>query len=239
MNAVAEMVILTALAGAAMPLGAILARFERIQPGWLEREFRHSVIAFGGGALAAGVALVLVPEGAKALPTAGAALVFLAGGIAFFGLDRLLAVWEAPASQLAAMLSDFIPEALALGAAYAAGEPAGALLALLIALQNTPEGFNAYREMRQDPGQSERRLLVGFMLLAPLGPMAALAGYFILSPHHEVVGGIMLFAAGGILYLIFQDIAPAARLRNRHAPALGAVLGFMLGLVGQLMIAPQ
>jgi ZIP family zinc transporter len=45
----------------------------------------------------------------------------------------------------------------------------------------------------------------------------------------------MLFAAGGILYLIFEDIAPQAALRNRHAPPLGAVAGFLLGLAGQLM----
>ena len=39
----------------------------------------------------------------------------------------------------------------------------------------------------------------------------------------------------GILYLIFEDIAPQAALRNRHAPPLGAVAGFLLGLAGQLM----
>jgi len=43
--------ILSTLAGATIPLGAMAARWERIRPDWLEKEFRHSVIAFGGGVL--------------------------------------------------------------------------------------------------------------------------------------------------------------------------------------------
>jgi ZIP family zinc transporter len=46
----------------------------------------------------------------------------------------------------------------------------------------------------------------------------------------------MLFAAGGILYLTFEDIAPQAHLARRWAPALGAVAGFMLGLLGQMLL---
>ena len=41
-------------------------------------------------------------------------------------------------------------------------------------------------------------------------------------------------AAGGILYLIFQDLAPQAQLKNHWFPPLGAVSGFALGLLGLL-----
>lgn len=44
----------------------------------------------------------------------------------------------------------------------------------------------------------------------------------------------MLFAAGGILYIIFQDIAPQSKLKNHWAPPLGAVAGFLLGVLGQV-----
>jgi len=50
------------------------------------------------------------------------------------------------------------------------------------------------------------------------------------------LGAMMLFAAGGILYLTFEDIAPQAHLARRWAPALGAVAGFMLGLLGQILL---
>jgi ZIP family zinc transporter len=46
----------------------------------------------------------------------------------------------------------------------------------------------------------------------------------------------MLFSAGGILYLIFQDIAPLAKIKNRWEPALGASLGFLLGMIGTKLL---
>jgi len=44
----------------------------------------------------------------------------------------------------------------------------------------------------------------------------------------------MLVSAGGILYLIFQDIAPQVPLGRHRWPAQGAVAGFALGLLGSL-----
>ena len=46
----------------------------------------------------------------------------------------------------------------------------------------------------------------------------------------------MLFASGGILYLTLQDIAPHARLERHWGPPIGAVLGFALALVGEMLL---
>lgn len=224
-------------AGLSVPAGAALAAVERIRPDWLEAEFRHSVIAFGGGALFAAVALVLVPDGMESLPIAAAAVCFILGGIAFMWLDRLLARRRTSASQLVAMLADFTPEALALGAVFAADSGTAPLLAALIALQNLPESFNAFREIRESTSTSATRIIVVFGLIALIGPACALAGYFLLSDLSGVVGAIMLFSSGGILYLVFQDIAPQARLERHWAPPLGAVAGFLMGMIGHGLIA--
>jgi len=56
------------------------------------------------------------------------------------------------------------------------------------------------------------------------------------SGYPAVLGAVMLFAAGGILYLLFQDIAPQARLERHWAPALGAVAGFAAGMLGNLYV---
>ena len=223
------------LAGAALPLGALIARFERIRPDWLEQEFRHAVVAFGGGALLAAVGLVLAPEGAARLAPWPMLACLLAGGVVFMAIDRLIEARGGAAAQLIAALADFVPEALALGAMLATGEPAGLLLALLIALQNLPEGFNAYREVKAHARMPPGLLLLGFALLAALGPLAAWAGYELLDDRPEALGAVMLFAAGGILYLTFEDIAPEARLDRRWAPPLGAVCGFGLGLIGHAL----
>ncbi|MBE0583444.1 MAG: divalent cation transporter [Desulfofustis sp.] len=229
--------ILTLIAGMAMPIGATIAVFERIRPNWLETEVRHSVIAFGGGALLAAVSLVLVPEGIRNLPPLIIVACFAGGGIAFMILDMRLAANAASASQLVAMLSDFVPEALALGATFAVSKDTGLLLAGIIALQNVPEGFNAYRELKSATHYRGPHIVGAFAVMALLGPIAGLTGHFVLSGSPYVVSGIMLFAAGGILYLIFQDIAPQSKLKNHWAPPLSAVAGFLLGVIGKVAIA--
>ena len=140
------------------------------------------------------------------------------------------------AAQLIAMLLDFVPESMAMGAMLATGKAAGFLLAVLIALQNFPEGFNAYRELRAAGRHQSWVVLAFFCGLALLGPLAALAGHLWLRDVPWLLGFIMLFAAGGILYLTFQDIAPQARLDRHWAPPLGAVAGFMLGLLGAALV---
>lgn len=227
---------LTTMAGAAMPVGALIARFENIHPEWLQREFRHSVIAFGGGVLLAAVALVLVPHGVEDQTVPGTIVAMILGGLSFMGLDILLARLQSSAAQLLAMLADFIPEAMAMGAGFAVGDSVGLILALLIALQNLPEGFNAYRELASHSDFQPQRMLWMFVALVPLGPIAGMIGYYWLAPHPGLVAFIMLFAAGGILYLTFQDLAPQAKLERHWFPPMAAVLGFLLGLIGNVLI---
>ncbi|WP_283787747.1 ZIP family metal transporter [Bermanella sp. WJH001] len=230
-----SMLMLTALAGLAMPLGALLAKFERLQSDWLETELRHGIIAFAAGALLSAIALVLVPEGIKHLSAFWACTTFIAGGLGFMLVDAALAKWNTPGSQLAAMLADFIPESLALGALFSIAGSNAVLLALLIGLQNLPEGFNAYREMMDKGHFAANKLIVLFVALASLGPISGFIGYYWLAQQPQLLSGIMLFAAGGIMYSIFQDIAPNVPLKQHRFPPMWALLGFVLGLLGHML----
>ena len=230
-----ELLLYTTLAGACIPVGAGLAKIERIRPLWLEEEFRHFVIALGGGVLVGAVALVLVPEGATWLPNPLFAVgALLVGGLAFMVLDRTMAKRRQAAPQFSAMAADFLPESLALGGMFAANAEGALLLALLIGLQNLPEGFNAWWELAAGRVRAAKALAL-MVSLALLGPVCGVIGWFWLADHRAVVGAILLFAAGGILYLTFQDIAPQARLERHWAPPLGAVLGFALALIGLML----
>ncbi|MGJ8672461.1 ZIP family metal transporter [Rubritalea sp.] len=231
-------IILSLLAGAAIPIGGLLARLDLLHPKFLEKKFRLYIIAFGGGALVSAVALVLVPDGASKLSPLTATLCFGAGGLFFYLFDMVLSRLKSPAGQLVAMLSDFIPEAIALGTAFAIGESTGLILALLMILQNLPEGFNAYEELEKSGKLSSNKILFAFASLAIVGPVCALTGYFFLADAHQFVAGLMLFASAGILYLVFQDVAPGSKTEETGFPALGAVAGFMIGLVGNMIIAP-
>ena len=232
------MLLFTTLAGACILVGGLAARIERVRPRWLEDELRHSIIAFGGGVLISAVALVLIPEGNRLVPSkVGASLILVAGGLVFFVVERFLGIRRREAPQFVAMLLDYLPESLALGGMFAIGAASAPMLAVLIGLQNLPEGFNAYRELNSLQRIKPGRTLLLMCALIPLGPLIGTIGWIYGADHAVILGGIMLFASGGILYLVFQDVAPQSHLDRHWAPALGAVLGFGIGMLGQLLVA--
>lgn len=233
MDLLIELLIGTTAAGLCILVGAGLANIKRAASG---DQLPHFVIAFGGGVLIGAVALVLVPDGIDHLPNPFAAIgVLLLGGASFMALDRYQAKRKRSMPQFVAMGADFLPESLALGGIFAADAGGAVLLAVLIGLQNLPEGFNAWRELAAVNMRAPRvlALMVGVALL---GPVCGVVGWFWLVDHDAILGGIMLFAAGGILYLTFQDIAPESRLEQHWTPTLGAVVGFALALLGALLL---
>jgi len=222
-------------AGLAMVVGGIAGRVFPRRRTPIRQEVVHATIALGGGTLIAAVALALVPKGLDLLPITLAVPVFFAGSATFMLIDERLACCSGSRAQFMAMLLDFVPEAVSLGAVFPVDHRLGLLLALFIGAQNLPEGFNAYRELASG-GASPRHVLPMMLALSVLGPIAGLLGYLFLRALPEVVGGLMLFAAGGILYLVFQDIAPQAKMTRRWLPALGGTVGFIVGMVCEALL---
>ena len=233
MESAADLIFAILLVGAAalsLPIGAALAT-GRDEPA----PVNAAITAFGGGALLSAVDLVLVPEGAANLPGWLACVLLLAGGATFFAVDQALSRTGGAAGQLLAMLLDYLPEAVALGAMIIVDRATAWVLAAMIFLQNVPEAYAAVRALLQNHGMSRQRLLLIFSGLALLGPICAVAGLIWLADAPGILGGIMVFAAGGVLYLIFEDVAPEASDRVDRRPPLGAVAGFALGLAGHLI----
>lgn len=237
MSEIVTILMLTIASGSCIPLGGLMASFERIRPNWLEREFRHFLIALGGGILLGAVAVVLVPEGIAHMQGSLLAIpLFLSGGCLFFLIERALGLRRRESPQLMGMILDYLPEAIALGGMVAVNSPIAPLLALLIGLQNLPEGFNSYRELVAHNRGNRRTILRVMGALVVIGPVAGLIGFFFLSDYPAILGAIMLFASGGIVYLIFQDVAPQARLRRHWGPPLGAVVGFSVALFSEMLV---
>tara|TARA_R110001592_G_scaffold1874_22_gene11532 strand:+ start:6611 stop:7327 length:717 start_codon:yes stop_codon:yes gene_type:complete len=235
MQGTLNIILLTAAAGACIPIGGLIASQTRIQQKWLDEEFRHSVIALGAGILLGAVAIVLVPDALEHLNHSPWAIaLMLSGGLIFYWLEKYLDIHRRSAPQFTGMLLDYVPESLALGGIAASGADTTMLLAVLIGLQNLPEGFNAYKELT-DTGRSSNKVLLLMLALVPLGPLVGLAGYTALGDQHEILGSIMLVASGGILYLIFQDIAPQIPIRKHRGPPLGAVIGFSIAMLGLVL----
>lgn len=231
-----KIIIYSLFSGITIFLGGLLALLFEKMPRWNMREYIvHTSIAFGGGVLVAAVAFVLTPRGIELFAVQKFTLIFLAGSVTFFLIDRGLERKGGAVAQVLAMMMDFVPEAIALGAVFAHDHRTGLLLALFIGLQNLPESFNAYSDLRSS-GFGPVRILSAFVPLSLTGIAGALLGNRFLIDRPQLIAGLMLFSAGGILYLIFQDIAPLSKVRRRWGPALGATIGFVIGMIGTKML---
>lgn len=236
MNAITTIILTSWLAGLASFCGGLIANATKGKDTVKRREASHGIIAFGGGILLAAVAFALLPEAMISLSPPALGIIFCIGGLGFCALDAYLCKNGGTKSQFLAMLIDFIPEALALGAVFGHDRRMGLLLAAFIGAQNLPEGFNAFREMTKNSNITNRVALGALLSVSVLGPLAACIGYFFLQDQEKLTAGIMTFAGGGIMYLIFQDIAPQSQLRKHWTPALGAVVGFAFGIIGKQLL---
>ncbi len=229
-------IIFSLLSGSTVFLGGLLSHYfgAHFKSGLVKVEIVHSSTAFGGGILMAAVTLVLIPEGMQVLSLIPMVLCFLAGAVTFFFIDRYIERKGGTMAQLLGMLSDFVPESIAMGAVFSQNPTLGILLAIIIGIQNFPEAFNAYLELHSR--YSAKKCLIILFLLSFSGVASALAGYYFLSGMPMTIGGLMIFSAGGIIYLIFQDIAPLSKINKNWIPALGACFGFLVGMVGLKML---
>lgn len=226
---------LALLAGLSIPAGALVSSTLVFADFCRRKQVDGFVSYFGGGALLAAIALVLVPRGLEESSIFSAAFAFTLGALVFWQFSAWAARTQNTASQFTGMVLDFFPEAVLLGVVAADGSNVAYLLTGLIALQNMPEGFAAHHEMSESG--IPRKVLWTMFLSAPLfGPVAAWLGYSWLSTSEQTLNFILLFCSGGILYLIFQDIAPGAHIKRESFPAIGAVLGFLLGMVGTMVV---
>ena len=224
-------------AGVTVLIGGVLANAfnDHAEESPVKYEITHTMMAFGGGIILSAVGLVLVPKGLELLTLWPMILCFVAGAVLFFLIDKWLAKKGGQMATLLAMLMDFIPESIALGSIFATDQSTGKLLAVFIGLQNLPEAFNSFRDMVLS-GFSVSRTLVIFFFLSFSGVLGALLGYFFLSEYPDFTACLMVFASGGILYLIFQDIAPASKMNDSFVPSLGATAGFLVGMIGEKVI---
>lgn len=235
MNQLVLILLMSWIAGFVAFLGSIVGLFEGSADTTRKQEFIHGIVALGGGILVAGVTFALAPAAVSVLGPISLTVTFCLGGIVFCLLDIKISKAGGSKAQFMAMLMDFIPEAVSLGGVFGHNRSMGMLLAAFIAAQNLPEGFNSYREITAG-GIKPRSALAALFSISFLGPLAACLGYFFLQDKPEWTAGLMSFAAGGILYLIFQDIAPQSKMERHWTPPLGAVLGFAVGMVGHQLI---
>jgi len=65
--------------------------------------------------------------------------------------------------------------------------------------------------------QRSTKLIIIFVLMALLGPLFSLLGFYYLAQFPV------------------QDIAPQIRMENHWLPPLGGILGFLVGMIGFML----
>ena len=195
----------------------------------------HTLMSFGAGIILSALSLVLIPKGMEELDLLPLSLSFLLGALTFMILDQYLSKKGGKTATLLAMMMDFIPESIALGAVFAIEPQMATLLAFFIGLQNLPEAFNAFRDLILS-GYTVHKTLIIFFFMSFFGVLGALLGHYFLSDYPDLTAHLMIFASGGILYLLIQDIIPESKLEKKHLTSLGAILGFLVGIVGEKLV---
>ena len=182
---------------------------------------------------------------------------FLLGGVFLWTMNRVLphlhpgdplekaegprTAWQRSALLVLAITLHNIPEGLAVGVAFAAAaqglDPAvttgGAVaLAIGIGLQNVPEGLAVAMPLRVT-GVSRRRSFFYGQLSALVEPFAAAAGVVALLAVSALLPYALAFAAGAMIYVVVEELIPAARLGASHGDmaTVGAMIGFAVMMV--------
>ena len=217
---------------------------------WLQ--MRHRVIAavtaVGVGLLIAAASLYLISGALKAVSPSIAASGALAGAAVFSLINLMLRRWSAekrkrcgecvrqpseserPGSGLAiavGSLLDAVPEALIIGAAAAGGAKALPPIALIgaFALANFAEGLSSAAGMR-DAGRSRRYVLLLWLGATVVSVAAAVLGFALFSGGSAARGWLEAFAAGALIALVVETMAPEAVHDHPGFTGLLAMLGF-------------
>jgi zinc transporter, ZIP family len=187
--------------------------------------------AFGAGILMAAAVFEMVIEAEKNLGVTLTILAFLAGAIIFTIADILAEKKGGGAGILLGIGLDSIPESLAMGASIASAGPALAL-AILIGIQNVPEGIASYREMMTGKtafANNPKKALTAIGIVSVIPIILGLIGLFYMQGMDEFIALILALSAGGIFYMLYYDMIPKAHKDRKWLPTFGAVLGFIIG----------
>ena len=126
------------------------------------------------------------------------------------------------------------PEGLAIGVAFASGlEEVALLLAIVIGIQNIPDGF-AFAVPLGETDLSGLTVLL-YTTLSGLLPqlVAALFGFFLVAIATGIFPLAAGFAAGAMLAVVFREMVP---LSHGHGYADAATIAFIIGFVILLVL---
>ncbi len=138
---------------------------------------------------------------------------------------------------VAAIAIHNLPEGIAAGVGFGAGNTAEALvIAGGIALQNIPEGMVIIAPMLA-AGVSPRKTFVCAALTGVIEVLGTLIGYFAVTLANAILPFALAFAGGTMLYVISDEMIPETHAHGSERGATWALLaGFCLMLATDVLL---
>lgn len=130
------------------------------------------------------------------------------------------------------------PEGLAIGTGYIVSTTTGMSLVVAMIAQNIPEGMAMAAPMVAGGMGYYRCVILAGLSGLPMG-IGAYLGAEIGSVSPATLSFSLGFAAGAMLYIVFDELIPEAQqLAEGHSGTFGAVAGVITGIILLTFIAP-
>ncbi len=233
------------LSGSALLIGAAIGWFVA-----MPRKVVAAIMAFGSGVLISALSFELMDEAWKQGGVVAVAIGFLAGATVYTGLNMALAARgarhrkrsdTAPRDEHAAAapeggnsaslalgaLIDGVPESIVIGTSLLAGGAIGWVAVAAVFLSNLPEGLSSAAGARKE-GKSATYTFALWTGIALIAGLSSFAGYTLFDgAPPQVLAGVQGVAAGAILAMIIDTMAPEAFEGTHDFAGLIAVFGFL------------
>lgn len=125
-----------------------------------------------------------------------------------------------------------IPEGMATGVAFGTDNIMnGVAIAIGIGLQNMPEGLAVALALVRE-GYTNKKAFVIALLTGLVEPLGALLGYGLVSFFQPILGFILAFAGGAMLFVISDEIIPETHSNGYEREATyGIIIGFIIMMI--------
>jgi ZIP family zinc transporter len=203
------------------------------------------IMAFGVGALISSVAFELVVPALEDAAFWAVALAMGGGSLVFFFGDRAIAGMggggrKNPARSdddsgdglgiVLGTVLDGIPESVVLGMSLVGGSGVSVALLAGIWVSNFPESLGSTINLVRS-GWSKSRVRMMWWAIVAVSALSAAIGFLVVNNSDRLTGAVVnAFAAGALLTMIADEMAPEAYERSQIYAGLATVVGFAVAL---------
>lgn len=129
-----------------------------------------------------------------------------------------------------------VPEGLAIGSGFIVSPAMGIRLSVLMAAHNIPEGLAMATALGLAGLRARNILFYTILAGVPMG-LGAFVGAYLGTISDFALSVSLGFAAGAMLYIVFDELIPDAHVRVRGHQAIGGIVaGILMGLIINVLL---